>query len=224
MGLVDDLGDGYFAEISDFYHRLVKDISDDFSEKPTLDDVIELTLWGIRSLPENSLEDTSPARLESLRPKLKSKRNIRLSEGDLIAIPVSSTHYAFGVFLGMNTFGYAYGIFEGTHVLRPKPRTAALKPLLAAYSGREFVIEGKWPRLGNYPELAAVFDGPPPIYHAKRHHPDNESIGPYGSEESPSGELRALSKKEAESIGLTDQSYSFCRLEEEFEEYLASKV
>jgi hypothetical protein len=107
-------------------------------------------------------------------------------------------------------------------VLRPNQDTKCLKPLFSTYTGRDFLIEGKWPNLGEHPKLVELFNGPPPIYHSKIHHPDNERIGPYGSEETISGKIRAITQEEAIAVGLLDRSYSNARLEEDLEKYLST--
>lgn len=224
MALIDDFNDDYFNEVAHFYTELVKKIADEFSEKPTLEDLITLTTWGLRSLPETALQDMSPGQLESLKPKLKTNKAVRLSEGDLIAIPMGTGMYAFSVYLGKARFGYAYGIFKGVHPLRSIPNETRLEPLFAAYSGRDFVMEGKWPNLGNYPKLRSLFDGLPPIYHSKKNHPENKSVGPFGSSEGVDGALRQITEEEAMAVGLIDGTYRSCRLEEEFEKYVSLKV
>jgi hypothetical protein len=220
MALIDDFNDNYFNEIVEFYHGLVSEITDEFGEKPTIEDIVELTTWGIRSLPDDSMDGRSPYQIENLKIKYKAKKKVAPSIGDLIAIPISPKRYALAVYLSSSRFGDAFGIFKDTHVLRPNQDTQCLEPLFSTYTGRDFVIEGKWPKLGHHPKLVELFDATPPIYHSKMYHPDDEEVGPYGSAEYINGELRKISQEEAIAVGLLDRSYSNARLEEDLEKYL----
>jgi hypothetical protein len=82
------------------------------------------------------------------------------------------------------------------------------------YSGGRFVANGRWRRVGYFPELLGSFPTEPEIYHSKKNFPTDDRIGPYGSAENARDELRAITKKEAEDVGLLTGQYRQGMLED----------
>ena len=69
-------------------------------------------------------------------------------------------------------------------------------------------------------DLLELFPKAPEIYHSKSANPLNGRIGPFGSAESPSGELRELNESEARQVGLIQDTYLQIMHEEQIEKYL----
>ena len=76
--------------------------------------------------------------------------------------------------------------------------------------------------IGNCPELLKFFPEKPEYYHNKKDHPDDDSIGPFGSAENEDDELRAIDEEEAREVGLLDGSYPTTTLDEAIPEFLCA--
>lgn len=150
-----------------------------------------------------------------------TKRRTSVTPGTILGIPREEGGYYPVIYITSNRFGDAFGLFDG-FVQEPHiPSTWSPTPILRpVYSGTSLIEAGRWVRLGHRADLLKLFPNAPEIYHAKVHHPANPKIGPYGSAETPTEELRQLTETEANEIGLTNNSYRQVRLEEELEQFL----
>jgi hypothetical protein len=81
------------------------------------------------------------------------------------------------------------------------------------------LANGRWVRVGAQEDVLQIFPKAPEIYHEKSSNPSNPRIGPFGSAEAPTGDLRELKEAEARHIGL-GHTYRQIMLEEEFEVFL----
>ncbi len=143
---------------------------------------------------------------------------VRVKIGDVVAVPIGRGQYRYAVVVARNSVGTAVGILDAGGPMRPYAGgRGGGRPL---YVGMEAVSDGTWPVVGHDRELAAQFDPEPEFFHEPN--PDDPAVGPYGSAERPTGELRELSREEAEDIGLLDGSYVVGMLPREFEALLRS--
>jgi hypothetical protein len=135
-----------------------------------------------------------------LRP---GRARIRVRIGDVVAIPLARGKYRYVLVVARTRFGWAFGVLEGIHALRPSGplRPAAVRPV---YAGTERIADGQWPIVGHDEGLLDALDRDPEIYHEPRPHP---LIGPYGSAERAGGAMRHLSEEEAREVGLLDRTY-----------------
>ena len=154
----------------------------------------------------------------------KAERRAPPKPGEIFAVPRSEGGYCFVVHLATNRFGEAFGILEGQYEVARLPDEWKAVPLKhPVYTGKALVANGRWQQLAHREELLDLFPRTPEIYHSKSDHQANPLIGPFGSGEAPSGELRALEEAEARDIGLGGR-YRQIMLEEEFERYLQNTL
>lgn len=72
------------------------------------------------------------------------------------------------------------------------------------------IADGSWTILGNLPHLLERAPREPIYYHSKVFRQEDDEIGPFGSAESLDGSLRALTRVEANKLGLDDPSFQNC--------------
>jgi hypothetical protein len=138
-----------------------------------------------------------------------------------LAIPRERGGYYFVIYITSNQLGYAFGIFEGYRQVPYVSSTWAPIPTkYPVYSGRGFVVSGRWRHVGRRDDLLKLFPKSPEIYHSKMDTLTNDEIGPFGSAESIAGELRTLTESEALEVGLMQGTYRQIMVEEQFEKYL----
>jgi hypothetical protein len=237
-----DLNDNCFSLATELIVELCRAFEEEVGDKPTIAELCELLYWGIRSSAPDILKDINVENLLELSPKLYRRKKLRPKRGDVIAIPASKDSVFLVLYLGMFAqFGHAFGVLRGRH--KRKPPSARWQPQAVArpfFSGLESIASGRWSIIAHRPDWLTLFPNEPEYYHSKRDFPHNERIGPYGSAETASdyegqrdrhdvvdyssaGEryvLRHLSKKEAQEIGLLENGFFQCGLEEQAEAYL----
>src|SRR5262249_30829209 len=153
--------------------------------------------------------------------KVAPHKKITLKPGDILAIPRAKGGHYFVIHIASNRFGQAFGIFAGHRkvpYLSSEWKAVPIK--YPVYSGRALVVSGRWKRIEHREDLLDLFPKSPEIYHSKSDNPSNDRIGPYGSGETASEELRDLTEAEAKEIGLIRGTYLQGMLEEQFEKYL----
>jgi len=150
-----------------------------------------------------------------------ARKRITPRPGDIYAVPRDPGGFYFLIHITENRFGDAFGIFDG-HSVHPSIDTAwAPNPIShAVYTGRALIANGRWKRAGQRVDLLELFPSAPEIYHNKADNPLNDQIGPFGSGERATGELRNLTEAEAKQLGLDRGTYRQIMLEEQLEEYL----
>lgn len=219
--MIEKLKDEVFLEVSHCITNICEMIRKEAGVKPKLDELCEILMWGIRATNADILDDYDTHNLERLIPKVKNKKAIKPKTGDIIAIPNEDNKFFLALYLYDNPFGTAYGIFNGLFTLKPSFDNINFLPWgKPFYSGKEFVINGKWQIIGNRVDLLKLFPADAEIYHYKKDNIDNDHIGMYGSAESPNGVIRKITEEEAKDVGLLDNSYEACRLEENLQELL----
>ena len=87
------------------------------------------------------------------------------------------------------------------------------------YSDDRQVASGCWPVVGHSEELRGLFPEPELVHHYPREGRLYANVGPFGAE-TGTGEMRNLTRKEAEEIGLLKSSYEQIRSSEEVEKIL----
>jgi hypothetical protein len=209
MSAVQDLNDACFSIASEFLAEISDEFKEEVGRRPTLSELSEILFWGIKSVNAEILDDVDVAKIEriEIRTRKRPPTN-RMLPGDLVAVPLDDGQYLFAVFIADNRIGAAYGFFSGKHNLRPRSDFCNLSPVTpVVYSGKNAVHAGKWPIVGNFPELLGLFPSNPEIFYMKKDHPSDDSVGPFGSAETPDGKMRVLEKAEAEALGLDSGWY-----------------
>jgi len=144
--------------------------------------------------------------------------------GDLFAIPREQGGYYFVVHVASNRFGEAFGILNGYYEAPILPdEWIAVPARHAGYTGKALVANGRWKRIVNRLGVARLFPQAPEIFHAKSDNQTDPCIGPFGSGEAPSGELRNIEKAEAQDLGLGG-NYRQIMLEEQFERFVGDAL
>lgn len=220
MSIISELNDNCFVITTEFFVDLCKEVEQEAGRKPTLDELCELLTWGLKGINTEILSDVNINSVESIIAKCRKKKR-RVSVGDLVAVPADNGQWYLGVYIATNRFGCAYGFFKGTWPLRPIDSNHEPLPLLPIVnSGTNAIIEGKWKIIGNSPSLLKLFPSELEIYHYKKDHPDNASIGPFGSAEKVDGQLREIDENEGKTVGLHSGIYRPTVIEDLVSNYL----
>jgi len=220
-GLIGSLSDSCFTHASECLRELCQMIEEETGEKPSLNDLCELLAVSLRECSGDLLSDVDVQAVENLTPKVVPHKKVRLKPGDTLAIPREKGGYFFVILITSNQFGDAFGIFEGHRQVPCLSAGWQPSPIkYPVYSGRALVCSGRWRRIGHREDLLDLFPKSPEVFHIKSDHPSNDQIGPYGSGETITGELRNLTEAEAKEIGLIQGAYRQVMLEEQFEKYL----
>jgi hypothetical protein len=220
-GLMGSLNDSCFVHARESLRTLCQMIEEESGVKPSLNDLCEILAVSLRSCSGDMLSDVDVQAVEKLTPKVAPHKKVSLKPGDILAIPREKGGYYFVIFITSNRFGEAFGIFQGHRQIpyvSSKWEPAPAK--LPGYTGRALVVSGRWRRIGHREDLLDLFPTSPEIYHSKSDHPLDDQIGPYGSGETATEELRDLTESEANEIGLIQGTYRQIMLEEQFEKYL----
>jgi hypothetical protein len=222
---VEDLNDHIFVVANDFFADLVNAMKLDIGQAPTLENLCDVLLGGLHRCDDDLLLDVLPSEITGIKPEIRKQRKILSKVGDVVAIPAKNNEFFIACILTKNCFGTAYGFFEGTH--KPRPISTTSPPPInpyPIYSDDEFVVNGKWQIITHDEKLLLLFPSEPEIYHSDQIFEEDPKIGPYGSGETASGDLRDLTKEEAEQIGLLSGGYHQSYLSEDLDAYLNSKL
>lgn len=223
---VGDLNDNVFVLASDFMSDLASAIKSDLGKTPTLDEFSNILLAGLMESDENLLLDVNfKKKISEIKFKFNKGKKISVQPGDIVAIPAKNGNFFLACIVAKNSFGTAYGFFQGTFTLRPNP--LGEHPNICKYpiySGDDFIASGRWKIIGRDESILSSFPDEPEIYHANQIIDIGIHIGKYGSGETASGVMRDLTKEEAEEIGLLSNDYQQVYLEEELERFLNSKI
>jgi len=224
-GCLDELSDDCVSLAVENVAELCNAIEQELGQAPTLRGICEVLAYAIACLRDDAISDANPSAVTTLVAKKASRTKVDTRPGSLFAVPAPEGTFFFVVLITRNRFGWAFGVLR--HVAtsshyRPTPDSQVLR--YPIYSGGRFVANGRWRRVGYVPELLLSFPREPEIYHSKNDSHADECIGPYGSAENAHNELRAVSKKEAEDVGLLSGEYRQGMLEEQFEKFLARRL
>jgi len=204
-----NLNDNVFVIATEFISNLANVIKTDTGRAPTLDELCEVLVEGLHQCDNNLLVAIIPVHIAGVKAKLRKQRKIISKAGDILAIPAKNGECFIGCVLAKNRFGTAYGFFEGTS--QPRPISASSHPPAKRhpiYSSDEFIDSGRWKIIGHDEDLLSLFPAEPEIYHREQLISDGPEIDPYGVGETASGQLRQLTKEEAEELGLLSGEYS----------------
>lgn len=222
---VAELNDAVFVAASDFLSQLTDAFKSDTGHPPTLSDLCDLLVEGLHQCGEQLLSDVAPAQVTGVRPEVRKRKRITPKIGDVVAIPAKNGEYFIAVVLTKNVFGTAFGFFEGTSAIKPVSKNShpPIKPH-PVYSDDERIAGGSWKIIGHDEDLLTLFPPEPEVYHYQHEDDPDPLVGPYGSGETASGLLRALTKEEAAELGLLTGEYRQTYMSETLENYLNSKL
>lgn len=220
-GLISTLNDSCFVQAGECLTELCEMIEDESGVKPSLNDLCEILTVSLQGCSGDLLSDVNVQFVEKLTPKVAPHKRIKLTPGDILAIPRRKGGYYFVIFITSNRFGEAFGIFaehRKVPYVSPKWKPTPLK--YPVYSEDGPVLKGRWRRVGNREDLLKLFPKSPEIFHEPSDDPEDEEIGPYGCGETAAEKLRDLTEREAKEIGLIQGTYLQTMSGETFEEYL----
>ena len=231
MNRINELNDNCFDLASNLISELSNEFRNEIGDHPTIEELCQLLYWGIRS-SSNSVSDINTENLIEIKAKVSKRKKIKLTPGDIVAVPVSLEQYHLLFYRGsFGHFGDAFQLIHG--VFHLKALSSQWKPNFLkqhVFAGLEGVNSGKWKIIGAKPDLLVDFPKPPEYFHAKRFHLDNPQVGPFGSAESPTmedgsgGQIRDLSKTECDELGLEQNDFFQTTLVEEVETFLLQKL
>lgn len=220
-GLISSLNDSCFVHAGECLTKLCRMIEEESGVKPSLNDLCEILAVSLQGCSGDLLSDVDVQAVEKLTPKVASHKKVNLRPGDILVIPREKGGYYFAIYITSNRFGEAFGIFEGhRQVPCVSSRWEPVPAKFPIYTGKSLVVRGRWRRIDHREDLLDLFPKSPEIYHSKSDHPSDDQIGPYGSGETATEELRQLTESEARQIGLIQGTYRQVMLEEQFEKYL----
>jgi hypothetical protein len=220
-GLISSLNDSCFVHAGESLQTLCQMIEEESGVKPSLNDLCEILAVSLRSCSGDLLSDVDVQAVEKLTPKVAPHKKVSLRPGDILAVPREKGGYYFVIYITSNRFGEAFGIFEGhRQVPYVSSRWEPVPTKFPVYTGKALVVSGRWRRIDHREDLLDLFPKSPEIYHSKSDHPSDDQIGPYGSGETATEDLRELTEAEARQIGLIQGIYHQGMLEEQFEKYL----
>jgi hypothetical protein len=220
-GLISSLNDSCFVHARESLRTLCQMIEEESGVKPSLNDLCEILAVSLRGCSGDLLSDVDVQAVEKLTPKVAPHKKVSLKPGDVLAVPREKGGYYFVIYIASNRFGEAFGIFEGhRQVPYVSSRWEPVPVKYPVYTGKALVVSGRWRRIDHREDLLDSFPKSPEIYHSKSDHPSDDQIGPYGSGEKATEELRQLTEAEARQIGLIQGTYRQVMLEEQFEKYL----
>ena len=224
-GLISSLNDSCFVHARESLRTLCQMIEEESGVKPSLNDLCEILAVSLQGCNGDMLSDVDVQAVEKLTPKVAPHKKVSLKPGDILAAPREKGGYYFIIYITSNRFGEAFGIFEGhRQVPYVSSRWEPVPAKFPVYTGKALVVSGAWRRIDHREDLLDLFPKSPEIYHSKSDHPSDDQIGPYGSGETPTEELRQLTEAEARQIGLIQGTYRQVMLEEQFEKYLQDRL
>ncbi|MBR7838506.1 hypothetical protein KDL01_34890 [Actinospica durhamensis] len=218
---VAELGDAVFTDTTDLLADAVAGLAAD-QAPVTPERFSAVLLEALRSgrVPLADVEGAAVARLAIEPPK----KSVKLTPGDILAIPAAAGGHHVAVVLIRNRFGTALGLFRGTSRL---PRTAAAleAPLPhPVYTDEQPVKTGVWRLIGHDESLLARFPADPEIYHKPRRRPGVDDTGEFGAAETADGTLRFIDADEAQAVGLAEGTYRQTLLSPLLEKYLDERA
>ncbi|HST50362.1 MAG TPA: Imm26 family immunity protein [Pyrinomonadaceae bacterium] len=221
---VADLNDSSFVIAGTLIDDVVGAVKKQTGRAPTVSRLCEILVEGLHLCDgEELLSDVAPAEVRGIKAVVRKQTRASAKVGDIVAIPAKNGEFFIAVVLTKNQFGVAYGLFRGTSRIKPisiRSHPPALRH--AIYSGDLAMAGGRWKVIGHDKDLLSLFPARPEIYHAQD--PDDPELGRYGAGETVEGELRKLSKDEAEELGLLSGEYRQVRLPDGLEDYLNSRL
>ncbi|WUH93818.1 hypothetical protein OG900_29350 [Streptomyces sp. NBC_00433] len=210
-----ELDDSVYADAGDVLSALADGLADAHGARPALGDLADLVARGLAAAGPRAAEGASGLKGVTA-PAAKPRR--RPAPGDVVAIPAADGAHHLAVVLARDDFGTAFGLFEGTHPLKPVSAAHHPAPVpTPLYADDEAVRSGRWPTIGHDDDLPAAF-AEPEILHPPR--ADRPNLGPHGAAETAAGRLRPLTEREAREAGLSEPGFTQTYLWEDLERHL----
>ncbi|MEU4744339.1 hypothetical protein AB0G02_28285 [Actinosynnema sp. NPDC023658] len=152
------------------------------------------------------LADVGADEVRKLVVEGTGKRTVKLTPGDVLAIPVPGG-YRLAVVITRNRFGTAIGLFEGvSRDGRPVADVLGAPRRLPVYTEESLVKNGTWKVVDHDEGLLGSFPADPEVYHEPNAWPGVDT-GEHGAAETADGPLRMIDEAEAREVGLLDGTY-----------------
>jgi hypothetical protein len=215
--ILNKLGDGVFSSAADFIVEMKQCVHEQTGDLPTLEEFCQILMVILKKY-----DATLVTNVTHIEGKARKIAKITPKPGDIVSIPAGGDNqFYLAVLLQKNRFGTAFGFFKGKYAVIPNfqksPPPIHKYPI---YSDTALVKNGKWQIIGHDERLLLLFPDSPEIFHEKIYHMDDPDIGPFGSGETATEQLRHLTFEEATEIGLLNEEYSSCYLGEDLEPVL----
>src|SRR4030095_346414 len=146
MSRVSELNDNCFVLATELVAGLCAEFHDEIGSYPTIAELTELLACGIQSCSKDILADIDPQSVSALTPRITRKSKVRLSQGDVIAVPTGDGAHYLLLYLGtFGGFGHAFGPLRGRVLSRPLSSRFAPSPLARPiFTGIRSLISGRW--------------------------------------------------------------------------------
>jgi len=206
--IVGDLSDNSFNLAIDLVCYLCEAVEEDIGRKMTAQEFSDVLAEGLRFSPMGTFGDIDPRQVKNVTIKTGPKlRKVPYSPGAVFAVPRSDGRFGFVIHICTNEFGIAFGMFRDIGEeprLDEKPNVREGQKIV--YSEDELIHSGRWVHAGRRTDLLELFSDCPEILHEPAEG-EEELARPFGIAESPTGDIRELSKNEAKQAGLLDGFY-----------------
>jgi immunity protein 26 of polymorphic toxin system len=218
---VEELNDAVFVNAADLVAEAAKEIKKKTGSEPTAQEISDVLAEVVRK-SRAELADLPPDAIVGFKAQV-GRRKLSSKVGDIVAIPINEGAYVLASVVAKNQFGTALGLYKGQGKLRPLSIDShpPVRPH-PVYTGEESIASGRWEIIGHDKNLLPLFPSNPEIYHQQNLKDPHPQLGPFGSGETADGNLRELSKSEAQELGLLDGGYTQVLLPDSLEAMLKS--
>lgn len=198
---VGELNDHVFEEARELAAAVAENLPEPMTPQQYADAVLEALHTG-----EIQLADVAGDQVRKLAADTSGTLKIKLTPGDVLAIPVRDGH-RLAVVITRNRFGTALGLFDGIAPQgRPGGEVLRSPRKYPVYTEESLVKDGTWRVVGHDESLLRLFPAEPEIFHEPGAWPGIDT-GEFGAAETATGPLRLISADEAREVGLSDRTY-----------------
>jgi hypothetical protein len=202
---VPELNDGVFEDARDHVGVLARRVRA-ASGGPLTPEQLAAAVLEVLRTGRVDLADVRPDEVRKLVAEGAGKRAVKLTPGDVLAIPVPGGH-RLAVVITRNRFGTAIGLFEGvSRDGRPSADVLRAPRKPPVYTEESLAKNGTWKVVGHDEGLLGSFPADPEVYHRPNAWPGVDT-GEFGAAETADGPLRMVDEAEAREVGLLDGTY-----------------
>ncbi|MEU4442413.1 hypothetical protein AB0K14_06250 [Actinosynnema sp. NPDC050801] len=202
---VPELNDGVFEDARDHVGVVAERINAASGAPVTPAQFASAVLQVLRT-GRVGLADVGGDEVRKLVAEGVGKRAVKLTPGDVLAIPVPDG-YRLAVVITRNRFGTAIGLFEGvSRDGRPGADLLRSPRKHPVYTEESLAKNGTWKVVDHDEGLLDLFPADPEVYHKPGAWPGIDT-GEFGAAETADGPLRMIDEAEAREVGLLDGGY-----------------
>lgn len=207
---VGELNDDCFSRSADYVANIAKS---GVSLQAMLDHVVAELKEG----KKNVFDGATNGEVQQAHAILSEKKRPRIKRGDVISIPLDMQSFAIGIMTDKTPFGIALWIYSKRfeHLAPADLKQIGILPV-PEFTENSALDKGRWKILFNDESLLSVLPGKIERFHR----PEQENTKPFGVAETPEGELRKLTKEEAERLGVLEKGFEQAFTATGLEKYL----